>query len=163
TPCSAQVTGPGSLDAPVSVEYTDNTAAGEATASATFAATDNYNTSTDSKNFTIGKADTVTVVTCDAGPFTYTGSAQTPCSAQVTGPGSLDAPVSVEYTDNTAAGEATASATFAATDNYNTSTDSKNFTIGKADTVTVVTCDASPSTRRSSDLTPCSAQVTGPG
>src|SRR5215208_3181172 len=52
----------------------------------------NYSSSeaTNASALTVNKADTTTTVTCGAGPFTYTGSAQTPCSAKVTGPGGLD-------------------------------------------------------------------------
>jgi len=252
TPCSAQVTGPGGLDEPVSVDYSDNEDAGTASASATYAQTANYNSSSDSKTFVIGKADptvsitwadatydgnahgasvsvsgvgspaedlsppdsviyyvgsdttgaeltgaptdagtytveakfdgnsnynpasatktieidranTSTTVTCGAGPFTYSGSPQTPCSAQVTGPGGLDEPLTVDYSNNTDAGTATASATYAETANYNSSSDSKNFGIDPADTTTETTCTAGPFTFNGSAHTPCSAKVTGPG
>ena len=68
------VTGPGGLNQAVTVDYIANTDAGTATASADYAGDANYNGSSDSKTFDIGKAATVTVVTCGAGPFTYTGS-----------------------------------------------------------------------------------------
>jgi len=163
TPCSAQVTGPGGLDEPLTVDYSNNTDAGTATASATYAETANYNSSSDSETFDIDRANTTTTVTCGAGPFTCSGVAQTPCSAQVTGPGGLDEPVSVDYTDNTDAGTATASATYAETANYNSSSDSKNFGIDPADTTTETTCTAGPFTFNGSAHTPCSAKVTGPG
>ena len=85
-PCSATVTGPGLSQTP-DVVYSNNINAGTATASVSFAATTNYLASSDSKNFTIDKAATTTALTCTPGPFTYTGSAITPCSATVTGPG----------------------------------------------------------------------------
>ena len=53
--------------------YSDNTNAGTATASYTFAGDDNHTGSSDSKHFTIDKASSTTTVTCAAGPFTYTG------------------------------------------------------------------------------------------
>ena len=139
TPCSANVTGPGGLDEAVTVDYSDNTDAGTATASASYAETANYNASSDSETFEIGKADTSTAVTCDAGPFTYSGVAQTPCSANVTGPGGLDDALTVDYSDNTDAGTATASASYAETANYNASSDSETFEIGKADASVSIT------------------------
>jgi hypothetical protein len=132
TPCSASVSGPGSLNQAVTpVTYTDNTNAGTATASATYAGTANYNGSSDSENFTIGKADTTTKVTCPTS-VTYTGSAHTPCSASVSGAGGLNQSLTVNYTNNTNAGTATASASYAGTTNYGASSDSTTFTIDKA-------------------------------
>ena len=162
TPCTAAVTGAGGLDQRVSVSYEDNTNAGRATASAAYAETGNHLASSDSKTFTIAKAPTTTTVTCGAGPFTYDGSAKTPCSAGVTGPAGLDRPVTVAYADNTNAGEATASAAYAETGNYLASGDSKTFTIGKAPTTAAVSCPASV-THTGSAIEPCSAIVTGAG
>jgi hypothetical protein len=51
------VTGPGGLSQSLTVNYTNNTDAGTATASASFAGNGNYNASPDSKTFTIQKAD----------------------------------------------------------------------------------------------------------
>jgi hypothetical protein len=51
-----------------------------------------------------------TTVTCGVGPFTYPGSAITPCSASVTGPGGLNQSLTVSYQNNTNAGTATADA-----------------------------------------------------
>ena len=86
----------------------------------------------------VGKAATSTVVTCGAGPFTYNGAAQTPCLANVTGAGGLNQTLSVNYTNNTNAGSASASATFAESINYLGSGDSENFTIGKTGATVVV-------------------------
>ncbi len=163
TPCTASVTGPGGLDQVLPVVYTDNTDAGTATASATFAGDANHTGSSDSTTFVIDPAPSVTVVTCAAGPFTYTGSAQTPCTASVTGPGGLDQVLPVVYTDNTDAGTATASATFAGDANHTGSSDSTTFVIDPAPSVTVVTCAAGPFTYTGSAQTPCTASVTGPG
>jgi hypothetical protein len=131
-PCSATVTGPGNLNQSLTVNYTNNTNVGTATASASYAGTANYNGSSDSETFTIEKAETTTTVSCEAGPFTYTGSAHTPCSAKVTGPGNLDQTLTVSYQDNVNAGTATASASYAGSDNYKASSDSETFTIEKA-------------------------------
>jgi hypothetical protein len=163
TPCSASVTGAGGLDENLDVTYTDNINAGTAGASASYGETANYLASSDSTTFTIDKAPTTTKVTCSGGPFTYTGSAQTPCSASVTGAGGLDENLDVTYTDNTNAGTAGASASYTATPNYLGSSDSTTFTIEKAPTTTKVTCSSGPFTYTGSPQTPCSASVTGAG
>ena len=84
-----------------------------------------------SEIFTIKKAPSMTTVTCEAAPFTYNGSAHTPCSASVTGP-ALSQSLTVSYTNNVNAGTATASASYDETANYFGSSGSKNFTIKKA-------------------------------
>ena len=133
TPCSASVSGPGGLSESVAVSYQNNTNAGTATASASYAptATSNYQGSNDSKTFTIGKAGTITTVSCGAGPFTYDGSAQTPCSVSVTGARGLSLNPAANYSNNTNAGTATASYTYAENGNYNGSNDSKTFQIAR--------------------------------
>jgi hypothetical protein len=88
---------------------------------------------------TFNKAVTKTTVTCEAGPFTYTGSPHTPCTAKVTGPGGLDQSLPVDYQNNTNAGQATASASYAETANYLGSSDSENFTIDKANATVNIT------------------------
>ncbi len=162
-PCTAGVTGAGGLSQALTVSYADNTNAGTASASASFAANANYLGSSDSENFTIAKAATTTTVTCTAGPFTYTGSPIAPCTAGVTGAGGLSQALTVSYADNTNAGTASASASFAATANYLGSSDSENFTIAKAATTTTVTCGVGPFTYTGSPITPCTAGVTGAG
>ena len=82
---------------------------------------------------TVNKATTTTTVTCTGGPFGYTGSAQTPCSATVTGAGGLNQAVLVTYSNNVSAGTATANASFAENTNYLASSDFENFTIGLAE------------------------------
>ena len=82
---------------------------------------------------TVNKATTTTTVTCTGGPFGYTGSAQTPCSATVTGAGGLNQSVPVTYSNNVSAGTATANASFAENTNYLASCDFENFTIGLAE------------------------------
>ena len=157
TPCSAKVTGPGGLDQSLAVIYTDNINAGTATASASYEESANYSASSDSETFEIGKAATTTTVTCAAGPFTYTGSPIQPCSASVTGPDGLDESLSVDYLNNTNAGQATASASYAESDNYLGSSDSENFTIDKASSTTTVSCDAGPFSYNGLPHTPCTA------
>ena len=162
TPCTAAVTGVGGLNQVLSVTYANNINAGTATASASFDGDANHNDSSDSKNFTIEKAASVTSVSCPASVI-YNGAAQTPCTAAVTGVGGLNQVLSVTYANNINAGTATASASFDGDANHNGSSDSKNFTIEKAATVTTVTCGAGPFTYNGNPHTPCSASVTGPG
>ena len=163
TPCSVTVTGAGSLSLVPDPVYSNNTDAGTATASYTYGGDANHTGSSDSQNFTIDKASSTTTVTCGAGPFTYSGSAQTPCSAHVAGAGGLSADPDPVYSDNNDAGTATASYTFGGDDNHTGSTDSKHFTIAKASSTTTVTCGAGPFTYTGSAQTPCSAHVSGAG
>jgi hypothetical protein len=141
TPCTASATGAGGLNASVTVTYSNNVNAGTASASANYAGDANHNGSSDSKNFTIDKASSTTTVSCSAGPFVYNGSPQTPCSVSVTGAGSLNLSAAPNYTNNTNAGTATASYTFAGDANHTGSSDSKNFTIEKATIAAAVLSD----------------------
>ncbi|MEO7839411.1 MAG: PxKF domain-containing protein [Anaerolineales bacterium] len=161
TPCSATVTGVGGLNQSLSVGYSDNTDAGTATASASFAGDANHTGSSDTQDFTIDQASSTTVVTCPES-VTYNGSAQTPCSANVTGAGGLDESVTVDYTNNMNAGTASASATYDGDANHSGSSDSKDFTIDQASSTTMVSCPTSV-TYTGSAQTPCSANVTGAG
>src|SRR5262249_39691946 len=56
------------------------------------------------------QAPSSTVVTCVGGPFVYTGSAITPCSAAVSGAGGLSVMLPVMYANNINVGPASASA-----------------------------------------------------
>src|SRR5262249_59510957 len=89
-----------------------------------------YKDSSDSKTFTIDKADSTTLVTCPASGVTFNGSAQTPCTANVTGAGGLNQALTVNYSNNTNAGTATADASYGGDTNHKSSSDSKTFTIG---------------------------------
>ena len=99
-------------------------------------------------------------MTCPA-TVTYDGSAQTPCMVSVTGGGLNLTPAAV-YSDNTNAGTASASYTFAGDGNHSGSNDSETFTIGKATSTTVVSCAAECDVYGSAQ-TPCSVAVTGAG
>ena len=70
-------------------------------------------------------------VSCPASVI-YNGAAQTPCTATVTGAGGLNQSLTVSYTNNTNAGTATASASFAGDANHAAGSDSANFTINAA-------------------------------
>ena len=161
TPCAATVTGAGGLTQSLTVSYSDNTDAGTATAGASFAGDLNHDPSSDSKTFTIDKASSITTVTCPA-RVTYDGSAQTPCSATVTGAGGLNQSLTVSYGDNVNAGTATANASFSGDANHTASNGSKTFTIEKAASTTTVACPTSV-TYDGSAQTPCIATVTGAG
>ena len=113
TPATVVVTG-GGLNLTPTASYANNTDAGSATASYSYAGDANHAPSSDSKNFTIDQAASVTTVSCPANA-TYTGSPVTPCTATVTGAGGLNQSVTVNYTNNTNAGLASANACFAAT------------------------------------------------
>jgi hypothetical protein len=143
------------------VNYSNNTNAGTATASASFAGDANHTASSDSKTFTINQAASTTTVTCPAS-VTFDGSAQTPCTATVTGAGGLSQALTVNYSSNTNAGTATASASFAGDANHTASSDSKTFTIAQASSTTTVTCPASVAYTGAAQE-PCTATVTGAG
>src|SRR6266550_1032439 len=86
-PCSATVTG-ASLSLTPTPSYANNTNVGTAGASATYAGDANHIGSTGTGSFTIARAASAVTVTCTAGaPYTYTGSAQTPCTAAASGAG----------------------------------------------------------------------------
>ena len=127
TPCTAGVTGLGLSIAPAPT-YTDNVNAGTATAAYTFAGTANLLASSGSKTFQITRAASSTTVSCPAS-VTYTGAALVPCSATATGPGLGSMALPVVYANNTAAGTASASASFVGTANLTGSSDARSFTI----------------------------------
>ncbi|HXE92831.1 MAG TPA: YDG domain-containing protein, partial [Gaiellaceae bacterium] len=161
TPCSVAVTGAGSLSLVPDPAYSNNTNAGTATASYTYGGDANHTDSSDSKNFTIDKAASHTAVTCPDS-LIYDGSARRPCSVAVTGAGGLTLTPAANYSHNTDAGTATASYTYAGDANHDGSSDSKDFTIQKAASHTVVTCPASL-IYDGSARTPCTVAVTGAG
>ena len=129
TPCTAAVTGVGTITATATVVYASNTHAGTATANATTAGDSNHLGSTATEvTFDITKASSTTVVSC-SGPVIATGTALTPCTATTTGAGGLNITTPVVYTDNVAAGTATATATFAGDADHDGSTASTTFTV----------------------------------
>src|SRR5205807_10631563 len=83
------------------------------------------------------QASSTTTVSCPAS-VPYTGAAQTPCTVSVTGAGGLSLTPTATYTNNTNAGTATASYTFAGDANHTGSSDSKTFTIPQASSTTAV-------------------------
>ena len=130
TPCMAEVTGPGGLAELLAVMYENNVNAGTATASASYAGGDNWLPSSDSKTFTIEKAESTTAITCpESVPFI--GSPQTPCTAVATGPGGLNVSLAVMYHNNVDPGTAIALASYYGGDNWLASSDIQTFTISQ--------------------------------
>ncbi len=139
TPQAAVVVGsvPGT---PGSIKYNGSTtvpsAAGTYLVTADFIPADAINYSSVSGvpagTYTIAKAPSTTAVTCNAGPFIYTGAAIKPCTAKVVGAGRLNHALAVVYTGNVAIGTATASASYPGGANYLASSDSEVFVIGEA-------------------------------
>jgi hypothetical protein len=126
-PCSASVTGAGGLDQALAVAYQDNVDAGTASADATFGGDANHEPSGGHAGFTVDPAPSEVSLTCPA-DVPYTGSAQTPCSASVTGAGGLDQGLEVSYANNVL-GTATASASWAGDGNHTGSSASATFEI----------------------------------
>lgn len=93
--------------------------------------TGNYNNSSGSVSDAITPGATTVNVVCTSGPFFYNGSPITPCSATVTGAG-LSQSLTVMYSNNTNAGQASASASYSGDANHSGNTGSTNFTISAA-------------------------------
>ncbi|HEY5329305.1 MAG TPA: MBG domain-containing protein [Acidobacteriaceae bacterium] len=91
----------------------------------------NYTITPQNGSWSITAAPSTTTIACPAS-VTYNGSAQTPCTATVTGAGGLSQSLSASYTSNTSAGTATAAATFAGDTNHAGSTNSTMFAISQA-------------------------------
>jgi hypothetical protein len=108
--CSASVTGAGGLDGSVDVGYADNVDAGTAAATAAFPGDPNHEPSEASTTFVIEPAASSVTLSCPS-ELAYTGAAQTPCTAGVTGAGGLDQALEVTYANNVL-GTATATATW---------------------------------------------------
>jgi hypothetical protein len=119
-----------------------------------------YVTVTATASIEITAAVTTTAVTCPPS-VVFTGSALTPCTALVTGPG-LSQSVTPTYTGNVNVGTATANASYAAGGNYQGSSGSATFSITPAATGTSVSCPASV-VYTGTARTPCTAMTTGPG
>ena len=158
-PCSATVTGVGGLNEGLEVSYTDNVNAGTATAKASWAGDNNHLEAERSTTFEIAKARSMIDIACDSGSV-YTGSEIKPCSATVTGAGDLNKGLEVSYTDNVNAGTATATASFAGDNNHKAATKSTTFDIAKASSTVAISCPDSV-WFTGSEITPCSATVTG--
>jgi YVTN family beta-propeller protein len=91
----------------------------------------NYASASGSIADTIAKADSPITVSCPPSVI-YNGSAQTPCTANVTGAGGLSQSLPVSYSNNVNAGTATADASFAGDADHNGNSNSAGFTISPA-------------------------------
>ncbi|MFE3849264.1 beta strand repeat-containing protein, partial [Flavobacterium sp. LB3P45] len=140
---SVSVTGAGGLSLTPTPVYANNINVGTANASYSYTGDANHEGSTDTKDFAIAKAPSVTTVTIAAGvPFTYTGSAISQASVSVTGAGGLSLTPTPVYTNNINVGTANASYSYTGDANHEGSTDTKDFAIAKAPSVTTVTIAA---------------------
>jgi hypothetical protein len=126
SPCSARATGVGGLDVPVTPTYASNTNAGTATSSASYTGGGNYLASVGSSTFQIAPVTPSASVSCPAS-VQYTGSAVTPCSGSVSGPG-LTLSVTPSYSSNLV-GTATATLNYAGGGNFGPTSASTTFQI----------------------------------
>lgn len=162
--CSAVATGANNLSVPVTVTYGGtNVGAGTATASASYEGDANHDGSNGSETFTINKAVSSLTASC-GGPYVYTGSAQTPCTATVVGDGVISSSATISYDNNNVnAGTASATASWVGDDNHTAAADvALTFEINKAASTTTVTCDG-PQTYTGAAINTCSAVATGAG
>src|SRR5439155_236355 len=173
---TALLHGVGLSNQPVTVNYagipptsygpsiTAPTDAGAYRLRATYAGDDNHLGSQDAQTLTIDKAASTTVVSFEAGPYTYRGSAFT-ATVAVTGAGGLSLTPAPSYrgdcTNVTGPNGCTASYTWTPDANHTGSSDSKSITLTQATSTTTVSCPAGPYTYTGSAQTPCSATVTG--
>ena len=122
------------------------TNAGEYTVRATIDATNNYNSTTVTTNFTIAKADLSPAPLVHIDNWTYGGTASTPAIINNAGEGEVTYTYSVKGEDSysetvpTDAGDYTLKATIAGSTNYNSTVATRDFTINKA-TVTIIITD----------------------
>jgi sugar lactone lactonase YvrE len=96
-----------------------------------------------SGTFVIIQASSTVTVTCPAA-VAYNGTAQTPCSALVTGAGGLNQLLPVTYSNNINPGVATASASFAGDPNHTASSNTVTFTINQSQASTTTSIAATP-------------------
>ena len=158
TPCTATVTSADGLNQSLTVTYAANVDAGTATASAAYGGDVNHAGSSDSTTFVINQLPSSTVVTCPVS-VSYSGAAQTPCTATVTSADGLGQSLTVTYAANVDAGTATASAAYGGDGNHAGSADSTTFVITPLASHTVVSCPVSVNYSGVAQ-TPCTATVT---
>lgn len=116
-------------DCTVTGDLVHITGAGSCTITASQAGDGTFAAAADvDQSFNIGQAASLVTITCPAS-VPFNGSAQTPCTATVTGAGGLNQAVPVTYTNNVFFGTATASASYAGDANHTASSASKTFLI----------------------------------
>jgi len=144
--------------------YSDNTNAGTATVHVTGAG--NYAGSTGYEYFTINPLATALTVTVSGGPFTYTGSPVEPHPVTVTAGGvalTEGTDYTLSYSNNTNAGNSTATVTATGVGNYAGSTGATNFTIDPLATTLTVTVSGGPYIYTGSPVEPHPVTVTAGG
>ena len=129
---------PADLTGLMDVIGTTHTAAGDYTGDIwSFAGNGNYNATSGTVDNNIDKAPSVTTITIIGASFVYTGSAIKPASVTVSGAIGLSLTPEPIYANNVNSGTATASYSYAGDANHESSSDSKDFTISKAQ-VTII-------------------------
>ncbi|MBI5822734.1 MAG: sortase [Chloroflexi bacterium] len=142
TPCTASYSTSDGLNGSLTPTYSNNTNVGTATANATYAGDANHAGNSNSGTFDISQATSSVTVTCPVAAQPYTGSAQTPCTAEATGAGMspVDVSASLVYSNNINVGIATADASWGGDASHTGSNGSGSFAIGlAAQTITVIT------------------------
>jgi hypothetical protein len=175
-PATVSVTGAGGLNLTPAPVYSGghapiDVADSGSTASYNFPGDANHNASTDSKTYTISKADPI--VTATGGTFTYDGNAHAGSGSATGVKGEGLTPVNVAYKDalNTLltsapvnAGSYQVAARFAGNGNYNQKQSAPDpLTINKADSVTVVSVAGGVSFTYDGDSHPATVTVIGAG
>ena len=139
TPCTVTVTDGGALNLTFDANYSANTNVGTVTASYSWPGDATHDPSSGSATFAITPAASTVTVNCPAS-VVYNGSAQTPCTATITGAGGLNSTVALasgDYSNNTNVGTATASYTYTGDANHSSATSSNSFGITqRAETLT---------------------------
>ncbi len=164
TPCTASYSTSDGLSGSLTPTYSNNTNAGIASASASYTGDADHAASNNSANFTISQVSSTVAVTCPVAAQPFTGSAQTPCTAEVTGIGMtpVDVTASIVYSNNTNVGAATADVSWPGDINHTGNTGSGGFVIGQASSTVIVSCPVSVAYNGAA-LTPCTAEATGAG
>ncbi|MEP6629153.1 MAG: PxKF domain-containing protein [Lapillicoccus sp.] len=159
--CTATTTGAGDFSATPTLSFTNNTNAGTASVTATYAGdgTGGHLPSSKTATFTIAKAPTSLSVSC--GIQVFTGAPIEPCGISVGGVGTLTGVTSAIYTDNVNVGPASVTVSYPGDANHESATATGTFAITPAPVVVTVTCPASADFT-GTPLTPCTATVTGP-
>lgn len=147
-----------------SVTYTPSAVgSGTHAISANYGGDVNFNASNGNQNLTVNQATSSVTVTCPVGAQPYTGSAQTPCTASYLTSDGLNGPLTPIYSNNTNAGLASASASYAGDANHAASNNSANFTISQVSSTITVTCPVAVQPFTGTPQTPCTAEATGIG
>src|SRR5258705_13076976 len=133
------------VDVTASLVYANNTAVGSATAQATWAGDTNHTDSTSNGGLSIGHLGSTVIMKRKTGaPYTYTGLALTPCTAQATGAGMspVDVTASLVYANNSFEGSGAPRELRACPTRRSADLGNGGFSIGQASSTVTVTCTA---------------------